>query len=104
MTKGIGPGGSIQKIMFDVHSPTRIFTCSIDGSFESKDLSRRGAENMETFFHTGDWSKWFTSFDVSTDGMTLLTGENTGFVSLLTSKGELLWRDKLHKAKVNTIF
>ncbi len=103
VAEGIGPGGSIQKIMFDINSPTRIFTCSIDGTFEAKDLSKKGTSNKETFLNTGDWSKWYTSFDVSTNGMTLITGENTGYVTLLSSRGEQLWRDKLHKSKVTNI-
>lgn len=74
IAEGMGPGGSIQKIMFDLNSHSRIYTCSIDGTFEAKDLNRTGPSNKETFLDTQNWDKWYTSFDVAPDGMTLITG------------------------------
>ena len=103
VAEGIGPGGSIQKIQFDPENQTKVYTCSIDGTFEVKDLGRAGTKKKETFLNTGDWNKWYTTFDVAADGMTLLTGENSGNVTLLTTKGEMIWRDKLHKGKVTNI-
>jgi DNA damage-binding protein 2 len=106
IAKGIGPGGSIQQIKFDVNNSSRVYTCSIDGTFEAMDLSMSGAVNKETFLNTNtnqNWEKWYTTFDVSPDGMTLIAGENSGFVTLLSSNGETIWRDKLHKAKVTCI-
>ena len=103
VAEGIGPGGSIQKIQFDPESWTKVYTCSIDGTFEIKDLGLTGTKKKNTFLNTGDWNKWYTTFDVASDGMTLLTGENSGYVTLLTTKGESIWRDKLHKGKVTNI-
>ena len=73
--EGIGPGGSIQKILFDPQDPTRVYTCSIDGTFEVKNLGRSGTKEKQTFLDTKDWNKWYTTFDVASDGMTLLTGK-----------------------------
>lgn len=103
IAEGIGPGGSIQKIMFDGNHPSRVYTCSIDGTFEVKDLNKSGAKNKETFLNTHDRDKWFTSFDIAPDGMTTITGESSGYVTLLNSRGEKMWRDKLHKSKVTNI-
>ncbi len=86
--EGIGPGGSIQKIMFDGNNSTRVYTCSIDGTFECKDLGRTGAKSKETFLNTHNWDKWYTSFDIAPDAMTIITGENSGYVTLLDSKGK----------------
>ena len=107
IAESTGPGGSIQKIMFDPNHQTRVYTCSIDGTFELKDLGKKGVSKKETFLKlhtlTQDWDKWYTSFDIAPDGMTLLTGENTGYCTLLTNRGEQVWKDKLHKSKVTNI-
>ena len=50
-----------------------------------------------------NWHKWYTTFDIAPDGMTLITGENSGYCTLLTNQGELIWTDKLHKSKVTNI-
>jgi len=105
--EGIGPGGSIQKILFDGNNHSRVYTCSIDGTFEVKDLCRTGPTHKETFLNQRDrdqhWDRWYTSFDIAPDGMTIITGENLGHVTLLSSRGEKMWRDKLHKSKVTNI-
>ena len=78
IAEGIGPGGSIQKMMFDPNHQSRVYTCSIDGTFELKDLGKKGLSKKETFLNTHNWEKWYTSFDIAPDGMTLITGENSG--------------------------
>lgn len=103
IAEGIGPGGSIQKMMFDPKHQSRVYTCSIDGTFELKDLGKKGLSKKETFLNTHNWEKWYTSFDIAPDGMTLITGENSGYCTLLTDRGEHIWRDKLHKSKVTNI-
>ena len=108
IAEGIGPGGSIQKIMFDPNHETLVYTCSIDGTFELKDLSKKGLKKKETFLNVRgeieqNWHKWYTTFDIAPDGMTLITGENSGYCTLLTNQGELIWTDKLHKSKVTNI-
>jgi hypothetical protein len=40
------------------------------------------------FLNTDNWDKWFTSFDVSSAGGTLMVGDNNGFVTLMTKEGE----------------
>ena len=76
--EGIGPGGSIQKILFDGNNHSRVYTCSIDGTFEVKDLCRTGPTHKETFLNQRDrdqhWDRWYTSFDIAPDGMTIITG------------------------------
>jgi len=110
IAEGIGPGGSIQKIMFDPNHHTRVYTCSIDGTMELKNLNKNGLAKTENFLNfrdddnlTHNWDKWYTSFDIAPDGMTLVTGDNSGYCTLLTYDGEVIWRDKLHKNKVTNI-
>ena len=80
IAEGIGPGGSIQKILFDGNHHSRVYTCSIDGTFEVKDLCRTGPTKKETFLNTRcdgpdrNWDKWYTSFDIAPDNMTIITG------------------------------
>jgi len=97
------PNGSIQKILFDGIHHSRVYTCSIDGTFEVKDLSRTGPTQLNTFLNTHNRDKWYTSFDLAPDNMTIFTGENSGYVTLLSTRGEKMWRDKLHKSKVTNI-
>ena len=83
---------------------------SIDGTMELKNLNKNGLAKTENFLNfrdddnlTHNWDKWYTSFDIAPDGMTLVTGDNSGFCTLLTYDGEVIWRDKLHKNKVTNI-
>ena len=39
------------------------------------------------FLNTDNWDKWYTSFDVSNAGGTLMVGDNNGNVTLMTKEG-----------------
>jgi len=41
------------------------------------------------FLNTDNWDKWYTSFDVSNAGGTLMVGDNNGNVTLMTKEGNL---------------
>ena len=38
--------------------------------------------------NTDNWEKWFTAFDVSNHGGTLMVGDNNGNVTLMTKSGK----------------
>lgn len=97
---GIGPGGSVQCLKFDTDNANRIYTCSIDGTFAAKDF---GGKKDNVFLNTDNWDKWYTSFDVSNAGGTLMVGDNNGNVTLMTKEGEEVWKARLHKNKVTNI-
>ena len=46
------------------------------------------------FLNTENWNKWFTAFDVSNSGGTLMVGDNNGNVTLMTKEGETIARYK----------
>ncbi|MCL4126897.1 UNVERIFIED_CONTAM: hypothetical protein GTU68_010412 [Idotea baltica] len=107
---GIGPGGSIQQLVFDKRNNGRsIFSVSIDGTLSLRDLESGGEESR--FLATGTsyiidsvvCRRWYTSLDVSFPGRAMLAGNNKGFVNLLTVDGELQWEKRLHKQKVKHI-
>jgi len=102
-------GGSIQTLKFDFHNPRKIYSCSIDGTFMARvfgEGTSRGTTQVQTFLDTGAncVNNWYTSFDVSFSGKTMLAGSNLGKVTLLTQdRGEQIWQEKLHKSKVSFI-
>ena len=69
-----GPGGSVQNLKFDETRPTRLYTCSIDGTFAAKDFGEGVRENDDssanhTFLDTEDCiSHWYTAFDCCFSG------------------------------------
>ena len=101
------PGGSIQHMKFDLYNKRKLYTCSIDGTFMSR-VFREGSGSQnhlaQKFLDTGSYENWYTSFDVSFVGRTMLAGSNLGTVTLMTQdRGEKLWQQKLHKKKVSFI-
>lgn len=102
--KGSGPGGSINAIKFDVEEENHVYTCSIDGTFCRRDLSRP-VNKASVLLDTGErfCDDWYTSLDVCSTGGVLLAGDNKGNVNLLTKNGELVWKKRLHAGKVHHI-
>ena len=92
---------------FDYWNPRKLYTCSIDGTFLSR-VFREGSggqdTDVQTFLSTGNYDLWYTSFDVSFAGRTMLAGNNVGRVTLMSlDSGEQLWQKRLHKGKVTQI-
>lgn len=99
--QGRGPGGSIQKLLFDEQgSGLQAYTVSIDGTMTVHDFLMKTAE---PYLETGDWEKWYTSLDISFPGRVIVVGDNKGYVTQLTLDGETLWKEKLHNQKVTHI-
>eukprot|EP00095_Tigriopus_kingsejongensis_P012207 snap_masked-scaffold927_size80360-processed-gene-0.5 protein:Tk12207 transcript:snap_masked-scaffold927_size80360-processed-gene-0.5-mRNA-1 annotation:"dna damage-binding protein 2" len=100
LESGRGPGGSILGLKFDVNSQCRLYTCSIDGQLAVRDFV---GEQSQVFLRTDDWERWFSAFDVSPVGDTLIAGDNKGQVTLLTRDGEVVWESRLHPKKVTNL-
>ena len=92
------------RLQFDFWNQRKMYTCSIDGTFLSRVFREgSGAQDtaVQTFLETGNYDRWYTSFDVSFTGRTMLAGNNVGHVTLMSlDSGELLWMRKLHKSNV----
>ena len=61
---------------FDFWNRRKVYTCSIDGTFLSREFREgSGAQDHEVkkFLETGSYERWFTSFDVSFVGKCLHT-------------------------------
>ncbi|XP_071944179.1 DNA damage-binding protein 2-like [Antedon mediterranea] len=95
--RGLGKGGSIPALKFDIDSPDHIYTVSGDGLVLRQDFEGR---SRQVFFNTNDWSFWFCSLDVSFKANLVVAGDNVGKVCLFTRQGEKVSSDRLHKAKV----
>lgn len=85
---------------FDVENDCRLYTCSIDGKMEVRDFV---GNKSDTFLSTDNWEHWYTGFDVSFTGKTMLAGDNKGYVNLMTTSGEKVWELRLHPKKVRKI-
>ncbi|XP_033097766.1 DNA damage-binding protein 2-like [Anneissia japonica] len=95
---GIGMGGCITAMKFDLDAPDHIYTASINGM-----VVRQGFEGRtkQVFLNTNDWSFWYCSLDVNFKSNLLLAGNNNGQVTLMTRHGEKVWSHRLQKMKVN---
>jgi len=100
MIKGQGPGGSIQSLKFDNIHPDRVYTASIDGTVAKQDFC---GKDTKIYLETNDYNFWYTGLDVSFSGRMIVSGNNKGFVTLLSMEGEKIWDLKLHKTKCNFV-
>ncbi|KAL7647328.1 UNVERIFIED_CONTAM: hypothetical protein RMT77_000923 [Armadillidium vulgare] len=103
--KGIGPGGSIQNIIFDERdNGESVFYASVEGTVSLRSLANDHL-SAETLLKSGgcDYDRWYTSIGISFPSKVLLAGNNKGNVNLLSIQGEKQWEKKLHKQKVTHI-
>ncbi|XP_077987542.1 DNA damage-binding protein 2-like [Glandiceps talaboti] len=94
---GIGKGGSVTGMKFNLDDPTKVYTSSINGKLSLQDFT--GRQEM-ILLNTCDWNFWYCSVDVSYTANLIVTGDNVGNTVLLSRDGKELWRHRLHKQKV----
>ena len=61
-------GANLTFFQFDFWNRRKVYTCSIDGTFLSREFREgSGAQDHEVkkFLETGSYERWYTSFDVS---------------------------------------
>ncbi|XP_030837503.1 DNA damage-binding protein 2 isoform X3 [Strongylocentrotus purpuratus] len=97
VVQGIGKGGSVQALRYDLSDPSWIFTSSIDGMVSR--LSFDG-QPKKIYLNTNDWNHWYCSVDINYTDSVLTAGDNNGNVVLMSRQGEEMWKYRLHKQKV----
>ncbi|XP_029991655.1 DNA damage-binding protein 2 isoform X2 [Sphaeramia orbicularis] len=95
--QGTGAGDSVTDMKFNPLNPTQLFTSSMGGATALRDFNGR---TLTVFACTDTLNYWFCCVDVSVSRQMLVTGDNTGQLSLLSLDGQKIFSDKLHKAKV----
>ncbi|XP_061102679.1 DNA damage-binding protein 2-like isoform X2 [Conger conger] len=95
--QGIGAGGSITDMKFNPFNHNQLFTSSIGGATMLQDFA---GKTLKVYASTEYWDFWFCSVDVSPSRQVVVTGDNVGWVKLLSIDGEAIWNHRLHKAKV----
>ncbi|XP_070561907.1 DNA damage-binding protein 2-like isoform X1 [Ptychodera flava] len=95
---GIGKGGSITAMKFNLDDPCSVFTSSINGTVSLQDFN---GKHNQILLDTCDWNYWYCSVDVSYTANLIVTGDNVGNTVLLSRDGKELWKYRLHKQKVS---
>lgn len=95
--QGMGAGDSVTDMKFNQLNPTQLFTSSISGTTALRDFN--GA-TISVFACTDTINFWYCCVDVSVSRQMLVTGDNIGKLLLLGLDGQMIFSDKLHKAKV----
>uniref|UniRef100_A0A672G9V2 DNA damage-binding protein 2 n=1 Tax=Salarias fasciatus TaxID=181472 RepID=A0A672G9V2_SALFA len=95
--QGMGAGDSVTDMKFNQLNPTQLFTSSIGGTTALRDFN--GA-TITVFASTDTLNFWYCCVDVSLSRQMLVTGDNIGKLLLLSLDGQMIFTDKLHKAKV----
>ncbi|XP_055990191.1 DNA damage-binding protein 2 isoform X1 [Sorex fumeus] len=98
--KGIGAGGSITGMKFNPLNHNQLFTSSMEGTTRLQDFK---GNTIRVFTSSSSCNVWFCSLDVSARSHVVVTGDNMGNVSLLTTDGKELWNLKMHKKKVSHV-
>ncbi|KAM5248410.1 DNA damage-binding protein 2 [Ctenodactylus gundi] len=95
--KGIGAGGSITGMKFNLLNTDQFFASSMEGTTRLQDF--RG-NTVRVFCSSDSCNVWFCSLDVSARSRMVVTGDNVGNVILLNTDGKELWNLRMHKKKV----
>ncbi|KAK3891857.1 hypothetical protein Pcinc_004258 [Petrolisthes cinctipes] len=97
-----GANGSIQALKFSGVDTNLLYSASINGQLKCDDANR--GQVHKVLLDTGYCDHWFTSLDLSVSGDLVAVGDNFGYVTLLSSEGQLqVWKERLHKMKVTHI-
>ncbi|KAK3891858.1 hypothetical protein Pcinc_004258 [Petrolisthes cinctipes] len=100
--EGTGANGSIQALKFSGVDTNLLYSASINGQLKCDDANR--GQVHKVLLDTGYCDHWFTSLDLSVSGDLVAVGDNFGYVTLLSSEGQLqVWKERLHKMKVTHI-
>ncbi|CAK6961446.1 DNA damage-binding protein 2 [Scomber scombrus] len=95
--QGMGPGDSVTDMKFNRLNPTQLFISSMGGTTALRDFN---GKTLTVFANTDTFHYWYCCVDVSVSRQMLVTGDNTGQLSLLGLDGQKIFSEKLHKAKV----
>ncbi|XP_069888515.1 DNA damage-binding protein 2 isoform X1 [Dipodomys merriami] len=98
--KGIGAGGSITGLKFNLLNTNQFFASSIEGTTKLQDFE---GNTLRVFTCSDTCNIWFCSVDVSTKSRIVVTGDNMGNVILLNIDGKELWNLRMHKKKVTHV-
>ncbi|VTJ77588.1 Hypothetical predicted protein [Marmota monax] len=95
--KGIGAGGSITALKFNLLNTNQFFASSMEGTTRLQDFK---GNTLRVFTSSDTCNVWFCSLDVSANSRMVVTGDNVGHVILLNTDGKELWNLRMHKKKV----
>ncbi|XP_071805996.1 DNA damage-binding protein 2-like isoform X1 [Asterias amurensis] len=102
LIKGMGKGGSVTSMTFDLDDPSGVYTASIDGTFCRQCLEGNRQNSHQVFLSTGNYSRWYCCTGVSYARKLLLAGDNVGNMTMMEKEGgKALWTKRLHKSKAN---
>nr|XP_006812255.1 PREDICTED: DNA damage-binding protein 2-like [Saccoglossus kowalevskii] len=95
---GIGKGGSITSLKFNVDNLNTVYTSSVSGKISLQDFTGR---QPKILYESSDWTRyWYCALDVSFTAGLVTVGDSVGNTILLSQEGKVLWKHKLHKQKV----
>ncbi|XP_038076438.1 DNA damage-binding protein 2-like isoform X2 [Patiria miniata] len=96
--KGVGKGGAITNMTFDLMEPSGVYTSSNEGTVCRHCLGQDG--NRQVFLNTHNMEHWYCSLSVNYARNLLIAGDNSGNLTMLDRKdGKALWTRRLHKSK-----
>ncbi|XP_004851942.1 DNA damage-binding protein 2 [Heterocephalus glaber] len=98
--KGIGAGGSIMGLKFNLLNTDQFYAASMEGTTRLQDFQ---GNTVRVFARTDCCNIWFCSLDVSAKSRVLVTGDNMGHVILLNTDGKELWNLRMHKKKATHV-
>ncbi|XP_002709135.2 DNA damage-binding protein 2 [Oryctolagus cuniculus] len=98
--KGIGAGGSITGLKFNLLNTNQFFASSMEGTTRLQDFT---GNTLRVFTSSDTCNVWFCSLDVSARSRVVVTGDNMGHVFLLNMDGKELWNLRMHKKKVTHV-
>ncbi|XP_040836145.1 DNA damage-binding protein 2 isoform X3 [Ochotona curzoniae] len=98
--KGIGAGGSITGLKFNLLNTNQFFASSMEGTTRLQDFT---GNTLRVFTSSDTCNVWFCSLDVSAKSRMVVTGDNVGHVVLLNMDGKELWNLRMHKKKVTHV-
>ncbi|KAL8601688.1 hypothetical protein ACOMHN_033864 [Nucella lapillus] len=96
---GRGAGCSIQAVKAWPWNMDMVLTASIDGQVVLRDWEHRTTQVLSDTLNSHD--HWYCSLDVSAPRKVVVTGDNVGKTTLLSSDGKKVWTHRLHKQKVS---
>ncbi|XP_029951936.1 DNA damage-binding protein 2 isoform X2 [Salarias fasciatus] len=102
--QGSGAGDSIGGMKFCPSDPSRVYVASGQGTLTLRNFEGHApialskTQDCDHYHH--DVCFWYCCVDVSLSRQMLVTGDNIGKLLLLSLDGQMIFTDKLHKAKV----